>query len=293
LSDCASSSSAATTPGRVPRGGPTHGGWRYRSGGGGGGGGSKKSLTPGSLPSLVVPTARGPATETAQQLGSARCRPTSDAASWPAVRLRWLTGLLVVASLPVPFAVGVVSFPGVPHVAERILERDWCKASSYERARTAAARARVKLSRDARLNLQESEQMARTHPGGCRLAVVTTPAHPAKVPPRPPWNRGGAFASCPRDPSSLTGNWRHDAAGAALAVESRSERPIVTHTGKASAPGTARGQQLERACGKVATSKSVIVSLYLTGYPSASLSERVWAVADFPRWGWRAYFELH
>ncbi len=210
------------------------------------------------------------------------------------MRLRWLTGLLVVVSLSVPVAVASVPFPGVPRVAERILERDWCKASSYRQARAATARAHVKLSRDAQQNLKESEQAARTHPRGCRLAVALTAVHPAKVPSRPPWNRGGAFASCPRDPSSLTGSWRREASAAALAVESRSERPIVIQTGRASAPGTTRRQQLERACGRVAASKSVIVSLSLTRfYPSASLSERVWAVADFPRWGWRAYFELH
>ncbi len=72
------------------------------------------------------------------------------------------------------------------------------------------------------------------------------------------------------------------------------ERPVVIQVGRASAPTTDRAQQLKNACGKKAASRSVIVSLSLTGfYPSASLSERVWAVADFRGWGSRPYFELH
>lgn len=191
-------------------------------------------------------------------------------------------------------SVAAAAFPGVPRVAERILEQDWCKASSYRRAREAAAHAHLKLSQFARRNLQQSEQTAREHPRGCLLAVALTPIHPKHTPSHPAWNLGHAFGSCPRRPSPIPGDWRRRAPAAALALESRSERPIVIETALASAPNTARRQQLERACGIAATSRSVIVSLSLTAlYPSASLSERVWAVAHFARWGWRAYFELH
>ncbi len=202
--------------------------------------------------------------------------------------------VVVVSSGLVAPAVSALAFPGVPRVAERILERDWCRASSYRQAREEAARAHVKLGQLARLNLRESEKTARQHPAGCRLAVALTPVHPTRVPSHPPWNRGRAFGSCPRAPTPLLGDWRRPAAAAALAVQSRKERPIVIQTGRASVPTNLRGQELEHACGKAAASKSVIISLSLTGlYPSASLSERVWAVAHFPRWGWRAYFELH
>ena len=184
-------------------------------------------------------------------------------------------------------------FPGVPRVSQRVLERDWCSPSSYRDARHAAARAHAKLRQTARRNLQESEAEARQHAAGCRLAVALTPQHPARVPRHPPWNTGRAFASCARDPQSLPADWQRSAAAAALAAESRSERPIVVREARAhSADG--RGAQLERACGGAVAGRSVIVSLSLTAFfPSGSLSERVWAVARFARWGWRAFFELH
>lgn len=205
-----------------------------------------------------------------------------------------MCGLLVAGSLATPAVSAVAEFPGVPRAAERILERDWCKTSSCRRAREAATRAHVKLSQFARLSLEESERTAREHPTGCQLAVALTPARPVRVRSHPPWNRGGALGSCPRRPSSLGGNWRRQGPAAALAVESRMERPIVLQANLASALTNPRAQQLQRACGKAAASNSVIVGLSLTAfYPSASLSERVWAVAYFAKWGWRAYFELH
>jgi hypothetical protein len=210
------------------------------------------------------------------------------------VRSVWSKASVVIFATVLVVAATALAFPGVPRVAERILQRDWCSASSYRHAREAVDRAHVKLSPFARRNLVESEQIAREHPAGCRLAVVLTPRRPARTPAHPRWNLGHALASCPRVPVPLGGTWRRQAAGAALAVESRMERPIVIQVGRASAPTTDRAQQLQRACGKKAASRTVIVSLSLSGfYPSASLSERVSAVADFRGWGWRPYLELH
>jgi hypothetical protein len=202
-------------------------------------------------------------------------------------------GIVVAAALIVLAVTALASISGVPRVAERALEHDWCRPSSYAEARRAAALAHARLGPSARRNLNEGASMALAHPAGCRLAVALTRARPVRTPAHPAWNIGRAFASCPRAPLALTGVWRRQAAAAALAVESRSERPIVIRVGLGSASSFGRAQQLQQACGRVAAARSAIVNLSLTAfYPSASVSERVWAVARFAD-GWHAYFELH
>ena len=200
------------------------------------------------------------------------------------------TGLALVAA-----AQPAAPFPGVPRVAERILERDWCKPSSYRLAHEAAARAHVRLSSWASANLVESERTARAHPAGCRFAEASVPRHADRLGDRAPWLQvGRRGVPCPRDPLPLQLGWRSQAARAALAFEMRSERPILIDTVRATAPGADRGPQVIRACGPAAAQRTVEVDLALTAsYPSASLSERSWAVAHFSRWGWRPWLLLH
>jgi hypothetical protein len=74
----------------------------------------------------------------------------------------------------------------------------------------------------------------------------------------------------------------------------RNERPILIDAVRATAPAAGRGPQVIRACGMAAAQRTVEVDLALTAlYPSASLSERSWAVAYFSRWGWQPWLLLH
>ena len=99
---------------------------------------------------------------------------------------------------------------------------------------------------------------------------------------------------CPRDPLPIQPGWRQQAARAALAYEMRDERPILIDAVRATAMAAGRGPQVIRACGMAAAQRTVEVDLALTAlYPSASLSERSWAVAHFSRWGWRPWLLLH
>jgi hypothetical protein len=212
------------------------------------------------------------------------------------VRVRALLAASAATGLALAAAVAPAApFPGVPRVAERILSRDWCKPSSYRLAREAAARAHVRLSQSASANLLQSERTARAHPAGCRFAEALVPRHADRLGDRAPWLKvGRRGVPCPRDPLPLEPGWRSQAARAALAYEMRSERPILIDTVRAAAPAANRGPQVIRACGTAAAQRTVEVDLALTAfYPSASLSERSWAVADFSRWGWRPWLLLH
>ena len=125
--------------------------------------------------------------------------------------------------------------------------------------------------------------------------MAATPRRARRLPASAPWVKTGSQGgSCPRDPLPFTVDWRQQAARAALAYEMRTERRIFTDALRATAPGSARGSEVVRACGIAAARRTVTVDLSLTAfYPSASLSERVWAVARFSGWGWRPFLLLH
>jgi hypothetical protein len=177
----------------------------------------------------------------------------------------------------------------MPPRAARILERDWCHAGSYARARRAAA---GHLTLDVRRNLYEGLRLARAQPRGCALALEAVQRRRERLPLHPPWTRTAQHgAICPRDPLPPGPGWRHAAAVAALAAEGREERPILGTVGRGAGRGTV---ETRKDCGRAAVARSISVGLSLTAYfPSASLSEREVAVARFPGWGWRVWLLLH
>ena len=94
----------------------------------------------------------------------------------------------------------------------------------------------------------------------------------------------------PARAEAISGDWRKAAARAAAAVEGRAQRPIFLGDGR----GEFNERGLGYACGAAAARRSIVVGLSLSAYyPSASLSERVLAVAHFRRWGWRVFLVLH
>jgi hypothetical protein len=204
------------------------------------------------------------------------------------MRLLW-NGLAAIAVACASFSVpGLASagYPPMPAKARHILERDWCDLSAYDRA------ARVPgLGRDGKANLSEAKRVVRKHPAGCRLAEGAARRRAETLPPdHAPWTRPGPQgAPCPKGALPLGAGARDAAARAAAAAQGRIARPVIVGVGRSFREG-----QVTAACGRAALRRSVIVSSSLTGYmPSASLSERVVAVARFPRYGWRVWMILH
>src|SRR5207247_1717321 len=101
--------------------------------------------------------------------------------------------------------------------------------------------------------------------------------------------RGRHGDRCPRRPLPRGHGWRRAAGRAAAAAEDRRSRPILFGIRWA-----AHDRRVTYACGPRAARRSAVVSLSLSGfYPSASLSDRVVAVARFRGRGWRVWLLLH
>jgi hypothetical protein len=191
----------------------------------------------------------------------------------------------VMAAVPALVVPARADYPGVPPEVAKVLQRDWCDPSSYDAARRAA---RHPLTDAVRRNLTESERTARKYPKGCRLAERATRHTREQFRPSAPWISHG----CPAGALTPSRYWRRAAAIGAARSLARSERPVLVRESP-SLHGSRNGQVI-RACGRAAARRSVTVSFSLTGfYPSASLSERVVAVARFPRYGWRVWTVLH
>jgi hypothetical protein len=165
--------------------------------------------------------------------------------------------------------------------AMRIVERDWCDFARYDRARQVRG-----LSRAARRNLFEAVSVVRAHRNGCALGETFAGGRSDPLSPQEaPWLRNG----CPRGQLVLRPGSGRRAAEVAAAGQPRPLRPVVVRVGLSD-----RSSQVSRLCGRIALRRTVIVSLTLTGYlPSASLSERVVAVARFRHYGWRVWLLLH
>ena len=179
------------------------------------------------------------------------------------------------------------AYPGMPAKVERILEQDWCRPASYARARRVAPTLNLTQWR----NLFESERLARRYRDGCLLAEAAAHGRLERLPSTgAPWTRRGPHGDpCPDCALPLGTSWRREASRAAAAAEGRPRRPIVISRHRALHDG-----RIRYACGAAAEDRSMVVALSLTGLlPSASLSERVVAVARFPRYGWRVYLVLH
>src|SRR5207248_3446381 len=195
--------------------------------------------------------------------------------------MRWARALrrssslaLAVCAIAAAAAFGAgASFPApLPAKAQRIIQRDWCSASSYSRARAVKG-----VSADGRRSLSEAERVARAHPQGCLLAERSARRRAEARFPR---------GSCPHGLSALGPGARRTAAVAAAAFEGRALRPVIVGYG-------ARLGQVRHACGGATARRTVVVGMSLTAYlPSASLSERDVAVSRI-RGGWRVWSVLH
>ncbi len=182
-------------------------------------------------------------------------------------------------------------YPNMPRQVERILERDWCRASSYSHARRVAGH----LTDAQRRNLAESEQAARRYPRGCVIGerAAHRTGRALKFPRHPAWTKLGRHGDdCPRDPLPVGTHWRRAASFAAAAADARSLRPIVV--GRAGPGHQTRRGQIRYACGQAAVRRSVVIGLALTSaFPSASASTQILALARFPHFGWRVWMILH
>lgn len=195
---------------------------------------------------------------------------------------RWLAAA-VLAAVPVLIA---PAHAGTPPGVTKVLEHDWCSASSYDAARRAAPKP---LTDDLRRNLDQSEQTARKYPNGCLLAERAARRKNQRIPSHAPWIRGG----CAVGALPLGHGWRHRAAVAAAASWARSERPVLIGRPVVTDRGTRSGA-VTGPCGHAAARRSATVSLALTAlYPSASASLSILVVAHFPRYGWRVWAFLH
>ena len=192
-----------------------------------------------------------------------------------------LTSAVFLAAL----LVAAVPALALPPSALHILEPDWCTASAYRRAEHAEGVGRI-----TRESLRSAALLVAGHRGGCLAGMRHAHARHETFPTRAPWIRRGPHGdSCPRAPLHLQGRpgVQEAAEWAATAAEPRSALLVVVGFG-------GRMSQVRRACGAAAAARTVTVSLSLIGLlPSASLSERVVAVATFRGAGWRVYQVLH
>jgi hypothetical protein len=105
------------------------------------------------------------------------------------------------------------------------------------------------------------------------------PARASGPHPRPRESRTRRLSLSPSAPAGVS------AERAAAVAKGRGARPVILSARKSGRTG-----QVRDACDAAALRHSIIVALTLTAYlPSASLSERVVAVARFPRYAWRAW----
>jgi hypothetical protein len=163
--------------------------------------------------------------------------------------------------------------PQLPAKAQRIIEHDWCSASSYT-----AAKGVPGVSKPARQNLAAAERVALAHPRGCRRAERSARARAEHRFPR---------GNCPRDTLPLRSGARQAAAAAAARFEGRAIRPVIVGY-------FFRLAQVRGACGRSIARRTVVVNMSLTAMlPSASLSERDVAVSHIRGDGWRVWMVLH
>jgi hypothetical protein len=181
---------------------------------------------------------------------------------------------LIVAALAAAIVLAGTAL-ALPPAALHALQRDWCSQGAYARAEHARG-----VDRITRSALRSAARLVRRHHDGCLLAMRAPHVRRERLP---------ATGACPHAALLLTRGATTAAERAAAIAEPRSLLPVVV-----TANDRTRVAQLRHACGAPAARRSVVVSLSLNGLlPSASLSERVVAVARFPRSGWRVYQVLH
>ena len=188
-----------------------------------------------------------------------------------------------VAWLALALATGIA---GLPPSAERALNRDWCRPSTY-----AQLRKLPHLGKLARRNLFESQRLVRQHPVGCRIAesAASRPGKRFYLAQHPSWTHHTRRGECATGPLPLGPGASRAAARVAAQAIGRGMRPVVVGYDR-----HRRVTQLTYQCGSKQRARTVVVLLRNTALlPEASASQTVLAVSHFRRYGWRVWLVIH